>query len=114
MDEDPIYEGQTMLFTVGPEQHVNGTVRYLGPLKEDPTGQQWVGVELAEPVGRHSGRSYFTCQPKHGLFVRAQTAAASTRRNRAACPGRRPNGPTRGAGGGGTWQLERRHYHFGW
>ena len=47
-----------MLFTVGPNQHVNGTIKYIGPLEEDLSGQEWVGVELAEPVGRHSGRQY--------------------------------------------------------
>ena len=88
---DGIFVGQTMLFTVGPEQHVNGTVKYLGPLKEDPTGQQWVGVELTEPVGRHSGRQYFECQPRHGLFVRAHTAAAA-----AACSSCTLEAPSRG------------------
>ena len=67
-----------MLFTVGPDQHVNGTIQYIGPLQEDATGQDWVGVELAEPVGRHSGRQYFQCQPRHGLFVKAATALAAT------------------------------------
>ena len=36
---DGIFVGQTMLFTVGPEQYVNGT-NSTWPLKEDPTGQQ--------------------------------------------------------------------------
>ena len=40
--------GTQMLFTLGPEQHVNGTIRYLGPLEEDASGQKWVGVELAD------------------------------------------------------------------
>ena len=70
--------GSQMLFTVGPNQHVNGTIMYIGPLHEDASGQEWVGVELAEPVGRHSGRQYFQCQPKHGLFVKAATALAAT------------------------------------
>ena len=70
--------GSSMLFTVGPDQHVNGTIMYIGPLHEDASGQEWVGVELAEPVGRHSGRQYFQCQPRHGLFVKVATALAAT------------------------------------
>jgi len=70
--------GTQMLFTLGPNQHVNGTIRYIGPLEEDASGQEWVGVELAEPVGRHSGRQYFACQPKHGLFVKAATATMAS------------------------------------
>jgi len=62
---------------VGPEQHVMGVVKYIGPLHEDASGVDWVGVELAEPVGRHSGRQYFPCQPKHGLFVKLSTALAA-------------------------------------
>merc|ERR1719440_899714 len=75
---DKLQVGAQMLFTVAADQHVNGTVRYIGPLQEDTTGQEWVGVELAEPVGRHSGRQYFQCQPRHGLFVKAATALAAT------------------------------------
>ena len=70
--------GTQMLFTVGPNQHVNGTIKYIGPLVEDATGTEWVGVELSEPVGRHSGRQYFSCQPKHGLFVKSVTASAAS------------------------------------
>lgn len=70
--------GTQMLFAVGPDQHVNGVIKYIGPLDEDASGQEWVGVELADPVGRHSGRQYFSCQPKHGLFVKAATAVAAS------------------------------------
>lgn len=83
--------GQSMLFTVGPDQHVNGTVKYIGPLHEDSSGQDWIGVELAEPVGRHSGRQYFACQPRHGLFVKAATALAAS-----ACSDQRLITPNRG------------------
>ena len=38
--------GTQMLFTVGPDQHVNGVIKYIGPLDEDKSGQEWVGVEL--------------------------------------------------------------------
>jgi hypothetical protein len=48
-----------------------GQVRYVGP-----TGfaeGEWVGIELSTAVGRHDGTvrgvRYFTCQPRHGLFV---------------------------------------------
>ena len=78
MSDGQLKIGSQMLFTVGPDQHVNGTIMYIGPLHEDASGQEWVGVELAEPVGRHSGRQYFQCQPRHGLFVKAATALAAT------------------------------------
>jgi hypothetical protein len=38
--------GAEMLFTVGPNQHVNGTVKYIGPLQEDTSGEEWVGVRV--------------------------------------------------------------------
>lgn len=52
-----------------------GRVRYVGP-----TGfaeGEWVGIELASAVGRNDGSvrgvRYFSCKPRHGLFVqRAQ------------------------------------------
>jgi hypothetical protein len=62
--------GSVMTFAVG-GNHVTGTVRYIGPLAEDVTGGTWLGVELSEPIGRHSGRRYFACAERHGLFVRA-------------------------------------------
>ena len=70
--------GNQILFTVGANQHVDGTIMYIGRLDEDPSGQEWVGVELSEPVGRHSGRRYFQCPPRHGLFLKAETALAAT------------------------------------
>ena len=68
--------GSVMTFAVG-GNHVTGTVRYIGPLAEDVTGGTWLGVELSEPIGRHSGRRYFACAERHGLFVRASAAAAA-------------------------------------
>ena len=78
MADADLMVGKQMLFTVGTNQHVNGTIKYVGRLAEDPTDQQWVGVELDEAVGRHSGRHYFSCAPKHGLFVKAATAVAAS------------------------------------
>jgi tubulin-folding cofactor B len=46
-------------------------VKYKGGLS-NVTGD-WVGVELDQPVGKHSGifkgREYFTCKTQHGIFV---------------------------------------------
>jgi hypothetical protein len=49
-----------------------GTVRYFGDaLFSDG---KWIGVELLEEIGRNDGtvqgHRYFTCKPKHGVFVR--------------------------------------------
>ncbi|XP_022093777.1 dynactin subunit 1-like [Acanthaster planci] len=48
-----------------------GTVKYKGGLSN--VKGDWVGVDLDEPVGKHSGifkgREYFTCTPKHGIFI---------------------------------------------
>ncbi|KAG8985499.1 hypothetical protein FRB90_004657 [Tulasnella sp. 427] len=45
----------------------NGTTRFA-------TGR-WIGVELSEPKGKNDGsvdgEAYFTCKPKHGMFIRA-------------------------------------------
>ena len=72
-----------------------GTVRYIGPVPEIPsgisgTGGPWVGIELDEPTGKNDGSigrvkqdsdgtdekasqsnsRYFQCRPKYGVFVR--------------------------------------------
>lgn len=48
-----------------------GILRFLGPT-EFAKGV-WVGVELPEPMGKNdgaiSGKRYFQCEPKHGLFA---------------------------------------------
>lgn len=48
-----------------------GTVRYIGSVKF--ASGEWVGLELAQPVGMHNGSvmgvSYFACAPKHGAFA---------------------------------------------
>ena len=45
-----------------------GVLRFYGSVKFE--AGLWAGVELDEPVGRHSGSvsgvQYFKCQPKHG------------------------------------------------
>lgn len=37
-------------------------------------GGTWIGVELDTPMGKNDGTvqniTYFTCKPKHGIFVR--------------------------------------------
>ncbi|KAK5639247.1 hypothetical protein RI129_011739 [Pyrocoelia pectoralis] len=51
----------------------SGVVAYVGPT-EFASGT-WVGVDLDAPKGKNDGSVqgiyYFTCRPKHGMFVRA-------------------------------------------
>ncbi|XP_031336617.1 kinesin-like protein KIF13B isoform X5 [Photinus pyralis] len=51
----------------------SGVVAYIGPT--DFASGTWVGVELDAPKGKNDGSvqgiHYFTCRPKHGMFVRA-------------------------------------------
>mmetsp|Transcript_10910 Transcript_10910/g.19271 ORF Transcript_10910/g.19271 Transcript_10910/m.19271 type:complete len:1080 (+) Transcript_10910:403-3642(+) len=48
-----------------------GVIRYVGHTGFK-TGE-WIGVELEQPVGRNNGtvgdRTYFTCEPNHGIFI---------------------------------------------
>ena len=52
-----------------------GVAMYLGTVDFAPG--LWLGVRIHEPKGKHDGtvggRHYFTCRPKHGLFVRPDT-----------------------------------------
>jgi len=49
-----------------------GHVRFAGTTKF--AQGQWIGVELDEPEGKNDGtvqgEKYFSCKPKHGIFVR--------------------------------------------
>ena len=53
-----------------------GTIRYLGKLEGHRTevdNEVFAGVQLDHPTGRHNGtfngKRYFSCPPKHGVFV---------------------------------------------
>eukprot|EP00658_Telonema_sp_P-2_P044122 TRINITY_DN3199_c0_g1_i2.p1 TRINITY_DN3199_c0_g1~~TRINITY_DN3199_c0_g1_i2.p1 ORF type:complete len:140 (-),score=2.08 TRINITY_DN3199_c0_g1_i2:609-1028(-) len=54
------------------------TVRSIGWIgSTQETERLWVGVELQDPVGRHSGQAvdgqwYFRCRHGHGLYVRPE------------------------------------------
>ena|SRR5438105_11008561 len=54
----------------------NGFVRFIGSTAF--AAGKWVGVELDTPTGKHNGavqgKSYFTCKPGHGVFVRPAAA----------------------------------------
>ena len=49
-----------------------GLVRFYGATSFAPG--KWVGVELSDPIGKNDGTvqdvKYFTCKPKHGMFLR--------------------------------------------
>jgi hypothetical protein len=50
-----------------------GVVRYIGPLKDMPLGDVFVGVELSKPEGKNNGSykntEYFRCKENYGVFV---------------------------------------------
>ncbi|KAI5787111.1 CAP Gly-rich domain-containing protein [Geopyxis carbonaria] len=62
----------------GAEAGRRGAVRYIGEVPEIPAapGSVWIGFEADEPTGKNDGsvggKSYFTCKPKHGSFVRPE------------------------------------------
>ncbi|KAJ8964376.1 hypothetical protein NQ317_003093 [Molorchus minor] len=51
----------------------SGVVAYIG--ETEFASGTWIGVELDAPKGKNDGNvkgtRYFTCKPKHGMFVRA-------------------------------------------
>jgi tubulin-specific chaperone B len=53
-----------------------GTVSFIGPVPPIPGLGPWVGITLDEPTGKNdgsvNGERFFTCQPKHGVFVRPE------------------------------------------
>jgi dynactin complex subunit len=69
------------------QDRINGVIRYVGPI-EGKSGE-WVGIELDAPVGPNDGRAngkrYFSCEPRHGIFVRkiklAQTIVELNKKN---------------------------------
>eukprot|EP00966_Prymnesium_polylepis_P159050 3675816-Prymnesium_polylepis.1 len=61
--------GQRGVFAQSDGSVINGEIKFRGVLKEDPDNRIWLGIELADAVGRHSGRGYFSCGKSRGLFV---------------------------------------------
>lgn len=57
--------------------HRRGTIAYVGEVPEI-TGSvgAWIGITLDEPTGKNNGsingKQYFTCNDKHGVFVRPE------------------------------------------
>lgn len=51
----------------------SGVIAYIGGTEF--AGGTWIGVELDAPKGKNDGSvqgvKYFSCKPKHGMFVRA-------------------------------------------
>ncbi|XP_038051604.1 kinesin-like protein KIF13B [Patiria miniata] len=66
---------------VGGSRH--GVVKFVGNTTFRPG--VWVGVALDSAVGKHNGCvqgvRYFTCRPKHGIFVRPDRLSPSTTHN---------------------------------
>ncbi|EGP89838.1 unnamed protein product [Zymoseptoria tritici ST99CH_1A5] len=56
--------------------HRRGTVQYIGDVPEIPGVGAWIGIALDEPTGKNDGsvdgKRYFECDPKFGVFVRAE------------------------------------------
>lgn len=64
---------------VGADDTRRGTVKYVGEVKEIPSGAgAWIGVHLDEPVGKNDGSiagTRYWGEPsdlKHGVFVRPE------------------------------------------
>ncbi|KAG2381295.1 hypothetical protein C9374_006284 [Naegleria lovaniensis] len=54
------------------ESKMRGQVKFVG--KVQFAKGYWVGIQLDEPMGTNDGstnnKRYFTCPPKHGIFIR--------------------------------------------
>jgi len=65
--------GDTVEFSASSESHqsLEGVVRFRGSTHF--ADGEWLGVELNSPTGENDGSvegfQYFTCSPKHGLFI---------------------------------------------
>eukprot|EP00931_Biecheleriopsis_adriatica_P121905 TRINITY_DN9695_c0_g1_i3.p1 TRINITY_DN9695_c0_g1~~TRINITY_DN9695_c0_g1_i3.p1 ORF type:complete len:575 (-),score=146.73 TRINITY_DN9695_c0_g1_i3:213-1904(-) len=77
LPSSPQANGKPLPVTVGDRVAIGatgllGTVRFFGAT-EFAAGE-WMGIELDDKAGKNDGsvkgRSYFTCQPEYGLFVR--------------------------------------------
>ncbi|XP_055384218.1 restin homolog [Condylostylus longicornis] len=74
---------ETINFKVGDKCYVGGTrpgiVAYIGETHFAPG--EWVGVILNDPSGKNdgcvSGKRYFQCEAKHGIFSRANRLTVS-------------------------------------
>eukprot|EP00750_Incisomonas_marina_P011700 INCI16405.2.p1 GENE.INCI16405.2~~INCI16405.2.p1 ORF type:complete len:393 (+),score=41.55 INCI16405.2:102-1181(+) len=53
-------------------RYSDGVVRFIGTTEF--SAGEWIGVELDSPLGKHDGavrgQRYFTCRPKHGVFLK--------------------------------------------
>jgi dynactin complex subunit len=53
---------------------LKGTVKYIGPLEGMNAVPEWIGLELDDEKGSHSGqyqgKQYFQTKPKHGAFIK--------------------------------------------
>mmetsp|Transcript_4923 Transcript_4923/g.10205 ORF Transcript_4923/g.10205 Transcript_4923/m.10205 type:complete len:674 (-) Transcript_4923:414-2435(-) len=62
-----------------------GTVRYVGPVHYSK-GDDWVGVEMDDPVGKNNGTvkgtAYFVCDDKFGVFTRAASVQVQNKQQK--------------------------------
>ncbi|KAJ3145022.1 hypothetical protein HDU89_007636 [Geranomyces variabilis] len=81
--QSPSNDGGTPAPRVGDRVAINvrgqafmGTLEYVGAFDAHPETGIWCGIALDLPVGKHDGvvqsKRYFSCEPGHGLFVKAE------------------------------------------